>query len=403
MKKAQQIKKTILRAVVLVIALAMVFGIILEGAWSVFAAESDTITVSSFTTGKLWDAIEEAKGKTDMNNIKRLAITSGTLNTEDFNAILKLSNIEYLELARAQVSKGIIPDNALSQRNGLTYVSLPQNTATIGKSAFANCKKLKKVDMAQTVEVIDSSAFESCESLEQIELPPSVSTIGEAAFRNCLKLPSVMIPQKVTSIEKDTFSKCYALTEITIPQGVASIKSGAFSECNSLTDMWFASSLAPMTEDNSLPRNVTVHAPVNALEYDLPGDGVKVLYDYQVNSFQGNSDKPVETTVTTTTAAADTTASVQPDDTTAEIVNDVTSADDSTSRTEASTEASQTSAPSDSTAAASDVSAVPAQADSSVGFTWWQIGIIAVVCVICGVAASQILNRVFKKLDEKNK
>lgn len=418
----QKIRQIVLKVLVLILALSMILGIVLQAAVYAYAADAGTaVTVKSFKTGALWTAIDKEKGKTDQNNVKTLIVSGGTLNADDLKSVLMLSNIEYIDFSKAEIEKGKLADAALSGRNRLSYISLPSNTKIIGNSAFSNCKQLKTVVMPETVTAVGSNAFDSCESLEEINLSPNITTIGDAAFMNCLSLKTITIPEGVTGIGANTFAKCQRLEKLTIPASVGYIRSGAFDECNALSDIYFNSLMSPVVDSGAMPKNndVTVHAPTKALEYNIDG---RVTVEYDVPNFSSSDPLPVqqpETTATPTeTTKPDTTKAA---DTTVKKVTDVTDksgGDETAPLTEDGTEkpvkADATEAPdiTDAAVSSAETTAAPAQTTAApvteaaaqagaISLTWWQLGIIILVCVVAAVVASQVISRIFKKLDNR--
>ena len=103
-----------------------------------------------------------------------------------------------------------------------------KRVATIGESAFDNCRKLRLVHIPDSVVCIGILAFAWCESLTQLTLPPNLSRIANGAFHSCSNLHQLVLPAGVTVIEICGMSWMSALKEITIPPAVAEIQSWAF-------------------------------------------------------------------------------------------------------------------------------------------------------------------------------
>ena len=87
---------------------------------------------------------------------------------------------------------------------------VPDTVRKIGRSAFFNCRNLKKVIIPEGVSIIDRSAFANCINLEEISVPDSVDILGEWAFVKCSSLREISIPGK-TSVEAHTFLDCPAV------------------------------------------------------------------------------------------------------------------------------------------------------------------------------------------------
>ena len=233
-----QRKKSLgLRIVMVILAVVLLLGLVVLPLIADAEEAMKAVEVTGFETGKLSDALKEAADGTDYNYIDRAAVSGGTLNAADYNALLSIPNLEYIELAGAETENGIIPENALASRNKLVYISLPSNTVEIGTRAFSNNKLLVKLDMPSSVEKIDEGAFEFCEALEKFPSSDKITFIGEGAFNSCKAFTEFYIPSGITEIYAYTFSKC-GFSAVYIPASVTKIDDGAFSDCNNLKDIY---------------------------------------------------------------------------------------------------------------------------------------------------------------------
>ncbi|MBP0964777.1 MAG: leucine-rich repeat protein [Oscillospiraceae bacterium] len=278
------------RILVIIMCAAMVLGFIALPLFSVFAsAEEDdsTIVVKSFEKGQLQSAVDEARGSVDFNNIKRLAVMSGTLASNDYGAIMGLPNLEFIELSGCEAENGVFPDNAIQSRNNLTYISLPKNTVEIGRAALANNKRLTKIDMPDCVERILDYAFENCEGLTDITLPLGLKTLSPGVFNNCRSLTSIDLPLGLKAIPDNCFTRCYGLTDLHIPPTVDIIGMNAFADCDSLKGIYFYSEIAPTPGGGMFPQNgrPTVHAVPDAIGFD-DGEWTKAPVEYDVDPDQ---------------------------------------------------------------------------------------------------------------------
>lgn len=130
--------------------------------------------------------------------------------------------------------------------------TIPDGVSVIGRSAFANCNRIKAIAIPETVTEIDDGAFEGCGALErftvnkknnnysdldgilynkkktdilsvpvaingEITFPDSLTEIEEAAFKNRIKLRGAVIGQTVEKIGEGAFSGCSGLESITLP------------------------------------------------------------------------------------------------------------------------------------------------------------------------------------------
>ncbi len=286
-KLSEKKKKNIVRVIMLIMAVTMILGfVMLPAMQSVSAEEDDTaVIVSHFETGKLSEAIEIAKDGTDLNIIKKIAVSGGTLNSDDYSAICGYPNIEFLELAGCETEDGLIPQNALSSRNQLTYISLPKNTITIGERAFSGNRALIKISIPSTLREIEDYAFEGCEQVEDFSLTAELEKIGVSAFSDCKALKSFAIPEAITEIPEFCFSKC-SFTEMHIGPQIKNIGNGAFSDCHGLTDIYFYGTQAPSADQSAFQNlKVTIHTYEDGEGFDkLESNFVSIAYDLSKDS-----------------------------------------------------------------------------------------------------------------------
>ena len=142
--------------------------------------------------------------------------------------------------------------------SNLTDISIPNSVTSIGTDAFSDCNKLIQVEngvwyvdkwvvdcdtsvtdvsLRDNTAGFGDSAFSGCSSLTNITIPNVVTAIGNYVFSGCRSLTSITIPSNVTSIGNSAFYNCSNLTNITIPSCVTSIGISAFSNCSGLVDM----------------------------------------------------------------------------------------------------------------------------------------------------------------------
>ncbi|MDE6592118.1 MAG: leucine-rich repeat domain-containing protein [Oscillospiraceae bacterium] len=295
-KMRQETKKNILRVFMLILAVVMFLGIIVMPLAGSASAEEGDVVVTSFETGKLAEAIEEAKDGVDLNNIKKIAVSGGVLNESDYGAICGYPNTEYIELAGCETEGGIIPENAMVSRNQLTYISLPKNTVTIGERAFSGNRNLLKISMPATVRNIGDYAFEGCEKVEEFTVPAELETLGVGAFSDCKALKSFALPEAIKEIPDNCFAKC-SLTELHLGPQVRSIGNGAFSDCHSLTDIYFYGD-EPFSASEGTFQNlkVTIHMYSDKEGFEgLENNFVTVAYDMSEESeyIPPKSENPV--------------------------------------------------------------------------------------------------------------
>lgn len=251
----QKNKSLGLRIFIIAIAVAMAIGIFIMPLTARAEGNVENLTIASFETGKLSEAMQEAADGTDYNFIKNIAVLSGTLNAVDYGALLQIPNLEIIELARTETEGGVIPENAIPSRNQLTLISLPKNTKEIGAHAFEGNRKLTKILMPATVTKIGDYAFSACEALESFPISPDTEYIGEGAFQDCKSITEFVIPAGITEIYPNTFSKC-GFEKISIGPDVKKIGGSVFADCNNLKDIYVYGETAPALE-NDVFRNVS--------------------------------------------------------------------------------------------------------------------------------------------------
>ncbi|MBQ7980119.1 MAG: leucine-rich repeat domain-containing protein [Oscillospiraceae bacterium] len=258
-------KSVAMRVFILILAAALLAGIVILPITS-NAENAENLTVESFETGKLSEAITEAADGTDFNFIKNIAVLEGTLNASDYQALTNIPNLEIIELSGTETENGVIPENALPSRNQLSYIALPKNTVEIGKNAFSGNRKLVKVSMPASVATIGDYAFAACESMTDFPISEAVTYIGEGAFQDCKALTEFVIPSGITEIYANTFSKC-GFEKISIGPNVEKIGMSVFADCNALKELYVYGDEAPAL-DSDVFRNVsaTIHCSEEAEE-----------------------------------------------------------------------------------------------------------------------------------------
>lgn len=160
-----------------------------------------------------------------------------------------------------------IGEEAFSDRDTLTVVTIPDSITSIDHAAFSDCDNLTAITIPDSVTSIGENPFSCCDHLTSIvvssthpfltavdgvlfdknekellcypvsfsspsyEIPMGTLGIGAAAFRDCDELTAITIPDSVTTIGDEAFLSCNNITAITIPNSVTSIGDRAFSGC----------------------------------------------------------------------------------------------------------------------------------------------------------------------------
>lgn len=194
----------------------------------------------------------------DYDNVFRLKI-SGILNENDFDFLLKCSNLVYLDVS--EIVNTTLPNGTWNSTNyfgyfndlrQLEYIILPHNLTEIGIATFKDCGKLKSIEIPKSVTIIKKRAFEGCMRLESVifdeesELKIIDGEYFNGAFTDCNNLKQIKIPKSVTRIGQSafyssglqsiTFEEDSQLVEICGGAGIHNGYAGAFGAFRS-TDL----------------------------------------------------------------------------------------------------------------------------------------------------------------------
>ena len=107
---------------------------------------------------------------------------------------------------------------------GLTEITIPESTVTIGEDAFGSCSSLASLDVEQGNEMYSSYGgvlfnraydtlirYPSGNLNTTYEIPENITTIAASAFSYSSRLLDVFIPENVTTIGNSAFSSCSSL------------------------------------------------------------------------------------------------------------------------------------------------------------------------------------------------
>ncbi|MDE6013999.1 MAG: leucine-rich repeat protein, partial [Anaeroplasmataceae bacterium] len=100
---------------------------------------------------------------------------------------------------------------------GYTTLTLGDNITTVGKDAFAECKKLLSVDI-NSVE-IGVEMFYNCPIMTTVTVGSAPEVIGESAFAKLPKLKNIHL-NDTTLLGDKMFADCITLETVTIPASV---------------------------------------------------------------------------------------------------------------------------------------------------------------------------------------
>lgn len=270
-------KKLVVRIVMLVIATAMVVGIVFSAVMPmiVSAEEAEDLTVKTFETGALEKAISDTLVNRTKENIKEVTVLNGTLNAKDFEALASFENCTVIDLKGCSSDIVSLPDYIFSVKDSkLMSISLPSNISIIGKNSFAECRSLQTVFCQSGLKQIGEKAFKNCKSLETIYIPETVERIDEEAFYGCSELKKIsgkddfVFPSTLKFLGKYSFGECVSIKNAVFPEDMKEIGQGAFSDCFSLKNAEFIGMTAPLLGPDAFPTDIEILFPENAVGYD---------------------------------------------------------------------------------------------------------------------------------------
>ncbi len=181
----------------------------------------------------------------------------------------------------------IIPDGVKSIEqtafkfcNSLTDVTISDSVVYIGAEAFAYSKNLSSVKMGKGVKNIGYGAFQEC-PINGIDLPPSLVIIGESAFYKT-RITNFNIPEGVRYIGARAFDSDddYELQSLNLPDGIINV--GTYLN-NDYYDKYTSSS-STFYEGEYLLNAVARTAEALNL---VVKDGTKVIADNAFSSLSG--------------------------------------------------------------------------------------------------------------------
>ena len=126
-----------------------------------------------------------------------------------------------------------VADNAFKGNSDIISIKLPSSVSSIGKNAFAWCRRLETVIGGGLVE-IGAKAFAGCDSLADLGLGKKLKRIGAKAFAYCPSLTSAYLPDSVYEMGAAVFEGCRNLDTVVLPSSLRIVENGTFYACTSL-------------------------------------------------------------------------------------------------------------------------------------------------------------------------
>lgn len=117
----------------------------------------------------------------------------------------------------------IITDMAFHD-SAFSEIVIPDKVVTIGYSAFAYSRKLKKISMSDSVTFLGGNAFTQCISLEDVSLSDNIADILMETFQGCKALTEIKLPKYAATLGEQIFDSCTSLKTVHISKNVKELK-----------------------------------------------------------------------------------------------------------------------------------------------------------------------------------
>ena len=220
--------------------------------------QGDVVTNDPSTSSKLTQAEKAAlAAATDL-------VVIGNLSDTDWDGLnSKLENVTTLDLRDAKISQNCklagkfttnlvnltlpsdpqytsVPVKFAYKADNLANVTFPNQITEIKSEAFFQCGALRSISLPQNLATIGESAFYRT-GLTELILPGSLRNVGKAAFFNCADLENVEMEMlsgactfegDPTESESGVFGSCFQLKHITLSEGVTNISNHMFDKCS---------------------------------------------------------------------------------------------------------------------------------------------------------------------------
>ncbi len=212
----------------------------LANVWSEYLLVQQTpveINIANAETGELGYLVMEHVDY--LQEVNKLTIASGTLNSTDWNVLKSMTNL--IELDIEGISNDYITENQFSYSK-LEAIRLPKNLREVSSRSFNYSYRLSSVVLPDSVKALRYSAFSNCNNLKEVALNEGLELIEGYAFSSC-DIRSITIPSSVRRIEDDAFAYNRNMTELNIMEGVEEINYNAFNDCDALTEVTLPSTL----------------------------------------------------------------------------------------------------------------------------------------------------------------
>jgi len=214
---------------------------------AIFSSSLTSIGYGSFIGCKNITRLELPEGLTsiqgfaffNLSNLSEVHLPDSLTNIGP-SAFERCSQVERLDVPGSLRSVG---KKAFSEMRSLKKINVHDLKGFLGieledpgSSFFTNHSDLYINDVLidklkiENVEKINDYLFYGLDSVRSIEISDGVTTLGKSSFADMKKLESVTLPDSLESIGESAFAGC-DLSEITIPKHVRFILNDAFTGC----------------------------------------------------------------------------------------------------------------------------------------------------------------------------
>lgn len=157
--------------------------------------------------------------------LKKIVVTGGTVIPRDYFRYLK--SVETIECRGDIETIGQDAFNGceslemirLGEHGSPEYIQLPESLTSVENGAFNGCKAAKFGDLVvpETLVSVGMTAFSSCDGITSLIVPGNgETTLGGSAFAGCKNLKKAVIWNGVKTVGGNIFSNCIAMEELTV-------------------------------------------------------------------------------------------------------------------------------------------------------------------------------------------
>ena len=200
------------------------------------SVDSMIMTIENLTPGAL--GVEVLGMVSTLPDMQYLRIKAGTLNSDDWAALKKMTGLQYLDISGTDATA--IPDNQFSGM-GMKTIEFPTGLKSIGIQAFYNCMLRGEVVIPEGVENIGREAFYSSTTnrgaITKFTFPSTLKTWDYDLLRNQRSLVEADMNGVALATPSGLFWECYALTTLRGTENMGDIGQFTFYNCESLTDV----------------------------------------------------------------------------------------------------------------------------------------------------------------------